>query len=153
MRPYKGYINENGNFRKLFENTIMILGHVFETAYIINKITKEDNPVFQFDNDPTSGLIGKNNDWCLVGGDILVLRTWVDNSVRTFSDHPELKDIHSLREIDDYTVQILTDPWSEQSSIWQMEIDLTKLTRPVNLFKLKDFKDYVDKPYTDEPIW
>ncbi len=150
MRPYKGYINENENFKKLFENTIMLLGHVFEKTYIINKVTKEENPVFQFDNDPTCGLIGKYNDWCLVGGDFLVLRTWIDNSVRFLDD---LKNIHSLRAIGDYTVQILIDPWSEHSAIWEMEIDLNKLTRPVNLTKLRDFKDYIETPYTDEPIW
>jgi hypothetical protein len=150
MTLHKGYINDNENFRKLFENTIMVLGHFFETAYIINKIIEEEIPIFEFDNDPTCGLIGKNNDWCLVGGDILVLKTWVDNTLRTFS---ELKSVHSLRAIDDYKVQILLDPWSEQSSIWQMEINLNKLTNPVTLFKMKDFSDYADKPYTDQIIW
>lgn len=150
MRPYKGYIKDDKNFRPLSENTIMLLGHVFETAYIVNKITNEESPVFQFYGDPTCGLIGKYNDWCLVGGEILILRTGVDNSVRSIG---EFKNIHSLKAIDDYKAQILIDPWSEESSIWQIEIDLHKLTRPVNLYKLKDFKDYVDKPYTEEIFW
>jgi len=79
-----------------------------------------------------------------------VLRTWVDHTLRVFG---ELKNIHSLRAISEYQVQILIDPWSEESSIWQLEIDLTKLTNPVMLVKLKEFKDYFDKPYTDEIVW
>ena len=150
MSSYKYFIKDYEYFIKLYENTIMILGHVYERAYIIDKIIQKEIAIFDFDNDPTCGLIGKNNDWCLVGGDILVLKTWVDNTLRTFS---ELKSVHSLRAIDDYTVQILLDPWSEQSSIWQMEINLNKLTNPITLFKMKDFSDYADKPYTDQIIW
>ncbi len=150
MISYKDSIKDYKQFKKLYENTVMILGHVFERAYIIDKILQKEIAIFDFDYDPTCGLIGKNNDWCLIGSDVLVLKTWVDNSIRYIS---ELKDIYSLRAIADYTVQILTDPWSEESSIWQMEIDLTKLTRPVNLFKLKDFKDYKDKPYSEDIAW
>ena len=62
----------------------------------------------------------------------------------------ELKNVHSLKAIDDYKAQILIDPRNEEASTWQIEIDLNKLTRPINLYKLNDFKDYFDKPYTDE---
>jgi len=150
MRPYKGYIKDDSNFKTLFENTVMTVGHVFETAYCYNKLTKEEFAIFQFDNDPTCALVGKNNDWCLIGGDVLVLRTWVDNTLRILG---ELKNIYALKIIDDYTIQILTDPWTEQSAIWKLEIDLTRLTRPTSLSKIKDFKEYVDKEYTEQIVW
>ena len=86
----------------------------------------------------------------MVGGDVLVLRTWVDSTLRMIG---ELKDIHELRALDAFTIQILTDPWNEYSAIWQLQIDLTKLTRPVSLFKVKDFRDYIDKPYTEQVAW
>jgi len=150
MRPYKGYIKDDPNFKQFFENAVMLLGHVFETAYCYNKITKEEFGLFQFDNDPTCGVVGKNNDWCLVGGDVLVLKTWFDNSLRLIGD---LKQIHELRSVDDYKVQILIDPWSNEAAIWQLEIDKTKPTRPITLEKVKDFKDYTDKPYTEHIVW
>jgi hypothetical protein len=150
MRPYKGYIKDDRNFKQFFETTVMLLGHVFETAYCYNKITKEEFGLFQFDNDPTCGVVGKNNDWCLVGGDVLVLKTWFDNSLRLIGD---LKQIHELRSVDDYIAQILIDPWSNEAAIWQLEIDKTKPTRPITLEKVKDFKDYTDKPYTEHIVW
>jgi len=150
MRPYKGYIKDDSNFRTLFENTVITVGNVFETAYCYNKLTKEEFAIFQFDYDPTSAAVGKNNDWCLIGGDVLVLKTWVDNTLRLIDD---LKNIYGLKTIDAYTIQILTDPWAEQSAIWQLEINLNRLTRPTSLIKVKSFKEYFDKPYTDQIAW
>lgn len=150
MRPYKGYIKDDPNYRILYENFVMSVGHVYETSYCCNKLTKEEFAIFQFDNDPTCGVVGNNNDWCLIGGDVLVLRTWVDNTLRLVGD---LKQIFDIKIIDDYTVQILTDPWTNNSEVWQLTIDLNKLTRPLTLTKIKDFKNYVDKPYTENVDW
>ncbi|MES1181632.1 MAG: hypothetical protein ABUL44_02440 [Flavobacterium sp.] len=150
MRSYKGYIKDDPNFKTLFENTVMTVGNIFESAYCYNKLTKEELPIFQFGNDPTCALVGKNNNWCLVGGDVLVLRTWVDNTLRKIG---ELKNIYAFKAIETYTIQILTDPWSEQSAIWKLEIDLNKLTRPTSLIKLKDFRGYFDKPLTEQIEW
>lgn len=150
MRPYKGFIKDDPNFLALFENTVMLVGHIFEKSYCYNKLTTEEFPIFQFYNDPTCAAVGKNNDWCLVGGDSLILKTWIDRTVRTIGD---LKDIYALKLVDAYTVKILTDPWCENASIWQLEIDLTRLTKPITLFKIKDFKDYIDKPYTENVVW
>jgi hypothetical protein len=150
MRPYKGYIKDDPNYRILYENFIMSVGHVYETSYCYSKLTKEEFAIFQFDNDPTCGVVGNNNDWCLIGGDVLVLRTWVDNTLRLVGD---LKQIFDIKIIDDYTVQILTDPWTNYSEVWQLTIDLNKLTRPLTLTKIKDFKNYVDKPYTENVDW
>jgi hypothetical protein len=150
MKSYKGYIKDDKNFKILFENTVMIVGHVFESSYCFNQLTKEEFAIFQFDNDPTCGIVGRNNDWCLVGGDVLVLRTWIDNTLRMIG---ELKQIFELRMIEDYKVQILTDPWSDNSAIWQLTIDLTKLTRPISIEKIRDFKEYIDKPYAEKIEW
>ena len=150
MRPYKGYIKDDQNFRTLFQNAVMLVGNVFGTAYCYNKLTREEFAIFEFDNDPTCAVVGKNNDWCLVGGEVLVLRTWVDNTLRMIGD---VKEIYELKAIDAYTAQILTDPWTEQSAIWQLDIDIAKLTSPTSLFKIRDFKNYIDKPYTEQVVW
>jgi len=57
MKPYHGYIKDDKNFKILFENTIMILGHVFESSYVVDKITNQEIPIFEFYGDPTCGLI------------------------------------------------------------------------------------------------
>jgi hypothetical protein len=150
MRFYKGYIKDDPNFNTLFENSVMIVGNVFESAYCYNKLTKDEFGIFEFDNDPTCAAVGKNIDWCLIGGDVLILKTWIDKTLRIIGD---LKNIYGLKTIDAYTIQILTDPWAEQAAIWQLEIDLDKLARPISLIKVKDFKEYFDKPYEEQIDW
>ncbi len=150
MRPYKGYIKDDPNSRILFENTVLAVGHVFESSYCFNKLTKEEFEIFEFDNDPTCGLAGQNNDWCLIGGDVLVLRSLVDNTLRLIG---ELKEIFDLKLIDAYTVQILTDPWADNSEIWQLKIDLNNLSQPLTLTKIREFKAYAGKPYTNKIGW
>lgn len=150
MRPYKGYIQEDKNFRILFENSVMLVGNLVENSYCINKLTKEEFAIFQFENDPTCALVAKSNDWCLIGGDILVLRTWIDNTLRLIGN---IEQIFGLKRISKNKVQILTDPWSENSAIWQLTINLEKLSNPTKLEKVRDFKEYIDKPYCENLSW
>ncbi|MBO6517248.1 MAG: hypothetical protein JJ975_11920 [Bacteroidia bacterium] len=150
MRPYKGYIIDHPGFKTLYENTVMIVGHVFENSYCINKLTKEEFAVFQFENDPTCGVVGRNNDWCLIGGEVLMLKTWKDNTLRSIS---QIKEVFDLKSVDDYNVQILTDPWSEKAAIWELKIDLNRLSNPVSVKKLRDFTEFRNKPYTKNINW
>jgi len=150
MPPFKGFIKDDPNFKKLFENTVMLLGHVFENAYLYNKFTREETGIFQFSNDPACGLVGKNNDWCLVGGDRLILQTLLDNTISPVGD---LGHIHDLKSIDSYTTQILTDPWAKDAAIWQLELDLTNHAQLINLYKVKEFTGYVGKPYSEAIDW
>jgi myo-inositol-hexaphosphate 3-phosphohydrolase len=128
----------------------MLLGHVYEEAYCYNTITQEEIGIWRFQYEPTCGIIGKNNDWCLVGGEILILKTFLDRTVRPIGD---LKNIHEMRLTDAYTVQILTDPWSEDAAIWQLELDSNRVAPAISLWKIKDFKDYLDKPYVENVTW
>ena len=144
-----GQIKNNFNFKKFDENLILLLGHVYEQIFLIDKITNQETGILTLDNEPTCGLIGTNNDWCLVGGDILVLKTFFDNTLRQLP----LDNITALKKIDEYTVQILIDPWSDKASIWQLNIDINKPARPINIFKIKDFPDYQDKPYIENILW
>ncbi|MCX8531278.1 hypothetical protein [Chryseobacterium luquanense] len=150
MRQYKEYIKDDPNFKKLFENAAMIVGHVYETAYCINKLTKEEFCIFEFLEDPSCSIVGENNDWCLIGGNVLILKTLVDNTLRLVGD---FKQIFDLKYIDAYTAQILTDPWSENSEIWQISFDVNKFTQPLTLSKIRDFKEYFDKPYSENIKW
>jgi hypothetical protein len=150
MRPYKGYIIDDPNFRTLYENTVMVVGHVYETSYCINKLTKEEFAVFQFENDPTCGVVSTNNDWCLIGGEVLMLKTWKDNTLRMIS---EIKHVFELKIVGHYEVKILTDPWSEDAAIWELKIDLEKLSNPISIAKLRDFEELRNKPYMENINW
>ncbi|MDF2190335.1 hypothetical protein [Paraflavitalea sp. CAU 1676] len=150
MALYKGNLKDNDQFKVLFENTVMMVGHIYESAYCINKLTGEEFGIFEFDYDPTCALVGRNNDWCLIGGEVLVLKIWADRSLRLLD---ACEDIFALKSIDEYTVHILTDPWDDNAAIWELTIDLKKLTHPVSLMKIRDFKEYIDKPYTDDVEW
>jgi len=150
MNPYKGYLKDQPGFRVLNENYIMLLGHLYEDAWCYNKLTKEEIGIWRFQNDPTCGIIGRNNDWCLVGGEILILRTFSDHTVRPVG---ELENIHAIRINDEYEAQILIDPWSENAAIWHFELDLSQVAPAIGLWKIKDFKEYQDKPYTENVEW
>ena len=125
MNFKKRHITDDPHFHVLFENSIMIAGHVFEDAYCYNKLTKEELPIYVFYGNPDCAIVGNNNDWCLFGGNVLVLRTWADNTIRIID---ELKEIYAFKAINEYTVHVLIDPWSDKSAIWQLEIDLTSFS-------------------------
>ena len=150
MHSYKGHLKDNPGFRPLYKNFSMLLGHIFEEVYCINLITNEEFGIWQFPSDPTCGVIGKNNDWCLVGSESLVLKTFFDRTVRPVGD---LRNIHELRLINEYTAKILTDPWAEDAAIWQLEIDVNRFAPDIGLWKIRDFNDYTGKPYVEDVLW
>jgi len=52
-----------------------------------------------------------------------------------------------------YSAQILTDPWSAAPAIWQLNIDPNPTAPSIELWKVKDFTDYVGKPYEENVSW
>jgi hypothetical protein len=150
MHPYKGYVVEQPEFLPLSETFVLVIGHLYEDAYCYNKITKEETGIFRFEGDPTCAIVGANNDWCLVGGHVLVLRTFYDRTVRLVGD---LKDIYGLRLVSAYSAKILTDPWSTAPAIWQLDINPNHAAPSTNLWKIRDFNDYVGKPYEENVPW
>jgi len=113
-------------------------------------LTNEEIGVWRFEDEPTCGVIGKKNDWCLIGGEILILKTFLDNTVRPIGN---LQDIHEIRLVGESTAQILIDPWSENAAIWQLDLDLNRAAPRNSLWKVKDFKDYLGKPYEENVNW
>lgn len=126
------------------------LGHVYEKAYAIDHTTEQITPIFEFDSPPTCGLIGPRNEWFLIGGTELILRTNIDSAIQPFGN---LKDIHSLKLIDECTVLILTDPWSKESAIYKLSILLNSRIRKMKLEKIRNFTTYQDQAYTENVKW
>jgi hypothetical protein len=150
MRSYKGYVIDQPGFRRLFENFVLVVGHFYEDAYSYNKITKEEIGIFRFEGDPTCAVVGTNNDWCLIGGHILILKTFYDRTVRPAGD---LKDIYDLRLVSAYSAQLLTDPWSPESAIWQLDINPNRAAPGMNFWKIRDFHDYLGKRFEANVNW
>lgn len=129
----------------LDETEELILGHIFEHAFLIVKATNE---MINLDEDsygdPSCGIIDKMNDWCAVGGSLLVI--WIDNKVDQIKD-ADLCWIYAIRQVGKYEMEILTDPWAESVAIWHFNVQ-TKEKR-----KIRPFPDYKGKRYTDDVVW
>lgn len=97
-----------------------------------------------FYGDPSCGLISNDNKWCLVGGS--TLRLWTGSEVFEIKDD-NLNWACKFRQVDANKVEILIDPWSDNSSVWELNIQ-TRENR-----KIKDFANYKDREYTDDIEW
>ena len=135
--------NQN-NYIKLHSTEKFIVGHIFETAYLTEIASGQTTIIGDFYGDPSCGLISNDNKWCLVGGS--TLRVWTENEVYEITDD-NLYWACKLRQIDNNKVEILIDPWADNSSVWEFNIK-TKESK-----KIKDFDNYKDKEYTDEIEW
>lgn len=114
----------------------------YEVVSLVDNLTEET--IFQCDfyGGANCGLLDLNNKWAVIGGDTLII--WTTQSIFT---KDEIKWVHSLRMKNSATIEALTDPWSKDSAIW--EIDTTTF----NVRRTKYLNDYKDKKYTENVIW
>jgi hypothetical protein len=138
------------NVRILSQTASIVIYHEDETVFCLHKPSGESFPVHQCYGDPVCALIGRNNEWCLIGGDVLVLLLFQDRTTRIIDS---LKWIFELRLVNDETVQILIDPWGEAPAIWELTIRSDYQHEPVQPVKIKDFPEYKNKPYTEAIVW
>lgn len=131
------------NRKKIAETALYILYSEFEDAFLIDKNTQKELFRTSFYGDASCGLIAQQ-EWVVVAGDNLVI--WINDKLTAINDD-ELKWIAEIRQIGDYEVEILTDPWSENSAIWKF--DIKKKTK----VKVSDFYDYKNKKHTEDIKW
>lgn len=133
-----------GNVIPLDEVDSYVLFSEQEEVFLFDKdINKELWRTSMYGN-ATCGIVGLVNDWAVVGGEYLII--WIDN-VLSKIEEPDLKGIHDIRQTGDDEIEILTDPWSEKSAIWKLNL------RTLNKSKIKDFNNYKEKPYQDNVEW
>ncbi|WP_461791425.1 hypothetical protein [Pedobacter sp.] len=137
-------ITQDKNFHKLFETDIYLVGHIFETTYLIDKTNEYSIILGDSYGDPSCALIDKDNKWCLVGGSTLILWT-PDNTVEIKDDN--LYWASKLRQTDTNKAHILIDRWANNSSIWEIDINSTERK------KLSDFDNYKNKEFTENIDW
>lgn len=132
------------NYHELHANDKYSVGHVFENIYITNKIENKTINIGSMYGEPSCALISEENSWCIVGGSELLL--WKENTVIEIKDD-NLYWACRLRQSDHEKVQILVDPWSEGSSIWELNIHTLESE------KIRDFDSYKGKTYTENIDW
>ena len=137
-------MKQDKNYKILAETDELILGHIFEVAFLTIKATNENVSLGDFDGDPTCGLISRTNDWCVVGGSALLI--WTKNRIFKIQDE-SLYWVSDIRQTSENRIEVLIDPWAENAAIWEIDI----VTKKKN--KVKDFTDYKNKEYTDNVVW
>ncbi|MBD8491343.1 hypothetical protein IFO69_21515 [Echinicola sp. CAU 1574] len=128
----------------LYETDKLKLENEFEATFLTDKKSGKTLMEDDFYGDPNCGLIDKDNKWAIVAGEHLTI--WTPKKWTRINDE-ELKWIHSIRIKNSETVEILTDPWNDNSAIWEID------TRTFDFKKIKDFEDYKDQEYSENVIW
>jgi hypothetical protein len=138
-------IMDDYNYNVLFETDKLILRHVYEKVYLTDKQINNDQYLGSVYGDPSCGIISSDNSFCLAGGaDTLIL--WNRGDIRHIDDK-DLYAVFDIKQVGSDEVEILTDPWSENSAIWSFRIDT------LEKIKMRDFAEYIDKEYTDKIEW
>jgi hypothetical protein len=91
-------------------------------------------------------LISQDEKWCLVGGATLLL--WdIEASSPVDWISKDIAWVEDLKQIDIHKFQVLTDPWSETSTIWEID------TKHKTTHKIQSFTKYLDTAYTENIDW
>jgi hypothetical protein len=128
----------------LCETTNYKIEHEYENTFIFDKIGQTIVYQTTFYGDPKCAIIDKNNKWLAIGGDRFLI--WKNGNITDTLNPENLIWIHDLRQVDSHTIQILTDPWKDDSAIWEIDISTLKVN------KIRDFPEYRNTPYTDKEI-
>jgi hypothetical protein len=137
-------VTQYEDFKIIEETTKYVLGYLWEHAYLYNKMTNEEIFLCEFYGICDAGVINDEEDWCVVGGDIIAI--WSNGKI-SIIDKYELKWVNDIRIKNRNTVEILIDPWSNDSAIWELNVE-------DNTFrKIRNFDKYKERPYTVDVEW
>ena len=141
---YKNSIFKSKYFRVVWETNKYVLGHEYENAYLYNKFSKDTIYLCNFYGDPECGVISDEGDWCVIGGDIIAV--WKDGTIHLL-DSEQMNNPFKMKIEDKSKVRVLTDPWSTDSAIWEINIE------DLSYKKISDFPYYIEKPYKEDIEW
>ena len=131
-------------YKTLYETDQLILEYLYEDARLREKSSNDILLEDMFYGDPDCGLIDIDNKWAIVAGEHLTI--WTPKKSKEIT-HDRLEWVCDLRVKDFETVEILIDPWADESSVWEINIHTFEIKR------IRDFNDYREKEYTDNVIW
>lgn len=126
------------------ETSTLILEHEYEMTWLRHKETGEILFEDDFYGNPKVGLIDEHHQWAIVAGEHLTV--WTPKASKRF-DSELIQWVNAIRLKGSNTIELLTDPWSENSAIWTLTLNT------LSVQKVRDFADYFEKPYTEDLIW
>jgi hypothetical protein len=129
----------------LDETDELVLGHRWETAYLLRKQDSHCLLEADFYGEPSCGYISRHHTWAVVAGEQVVV--WHVASAALTLPRTDLQWIHAVRLVNPDLLELLTDPWGEHPAIWR----LAPLTG--TYWKISDFLTYQQEPYTDHVRW
>lgn len=131
------------NLKVLHETDQFIVGHIFETAFVIDKSNAKTHQIGDLYGDPSCALIDRYSKWCVVAGSTLFI--WTPDKQIEIRDN-NLYWACKLRQVDTNVVHVLVDPWSDNSSIWELNVITTerRKIRDVNHYRGKEFTEIID---------
>ncbi|MFA8436823.1 MAG: hypothetical protein ACEPOZ_20135 [Marinifilaceae bacterium] len=130
------------HFRELAVTENYVLGHIEEDAWLVQKSDHYQWDMGDMHGNPSCGLIGPGEDWCMIGGRGIILRKEECREL-IYICRKEVESIHDAKLISDYEVKILVDPWSEYAAVWKFD------TRSLKLQKLQDGPYLREQAYRD----
>lgn len=134
-------------FEILAESTNYILGHLYEDGYIIDRgyLNKLIYIGSSYGN-PEYGLIDASEQWALLLGRESYI--WMPGKIVNLNaaEHQHQKAFQwpfDARQVADFGVEVLDDPWNEDSGIYYLDITTAAATR------IRDFKT-LTMPYKED---
>lgn len=107
-----------------------------------NKILFEE----YFSLDFGCALIDKNENWVLIGASPNYISIWSKKGVKKVS-YPEFTWFYDCRQINEEIIEVLTDPWTLNSAIWELNI------RTMKLIKVCEFEKYQNRERIENIEW
>lgn len=128
----------------LYETDKLILQCEDETTSLKDKVTGKILFEDCHYGNSQCGLIDECNNWAIIAGEHLSI--WTPRKTHKMIQKG-LAWVHDIRIKKTDTVEILVDPWSKYSSIWELNL--------INfeIHKIRDFNDYRNCEYTEKVIW
>ncbi|MCS3801431.1 hypothetical protein [Niastella sp. OAS944] len=134
------------HFKILAESQVYILGNEFEYGYIINKKIYSKIYLGSSCGDPTLGIIDQKEQWALLLGHTSYLWTPIE-TFKLSEIHSTCEEIfewpYSAKQINDFEVEILEDPWSDNPGIYIINVKEKSVKR------IRDFKK-LEVPFDDK---
>ncbi|PAB55464.1 hypothetical protein [Anaeromicrobium sediminis] len=144
MHDNRKLVIEYDNFKILQETEKFILGYLWEEVCLYDKVRKKEIFLHEFYGEIECGLLCDKEEWCVIGGDVLVV--W-KNKKNIVIDRKELNWVHDLKKKNSKIVEIFIDPWSDNAAIWELNID------NLNLKKISEFDNHKNKLYSEKVKW
>lgn len=135
----------------LHESDELMVEYAWEDVRITSKLDGKILAEYNFYGEVSVCQIDQNNKWVLLASEKII---FLDMRKPTYSiseiiinEGNENKFIEAVRQINEYEIEILTDPWGVSPSIYILNL------KTLQYQKSRDFLKYRNKPFVDNIEW